>query len=144
MLHIPKLHLGHVTLHLGHVIDGASQMKNDRFSFRKTALRTNTPISSSEHTKMHLCHVSSVPNDFLQRRSIHSIWLSKFFAHSIAIILRTKLLSHDLNAFWCVRLTSRDVMKTAVRVATSTVHLGHVTPSKIAFRSCDNAFRSCG
>ena len=81
---------------------------------------------------MHLCHASSVPNDFLQRRSVRSIWLSKSFAHSIAIILRTKLLSHDLNAFWCVRLTSRDVMKTAVRVATSTVHLGHVTPSKIA------------
>ena len=37
--------------------------------------------------------------------------------HSISIVLRTKLLSHDLNAFWCVRLPSRDT-KSMLNVAT--------------------------
>ena len=30
-----------------------------------------------------------------------------------------------------------------IKVATSTLHLGHVTLSKIGLRSCDAAFRSC-
>ena len=30
-----------------------------------------------------------------------------------------------------------------IKVATSTLHLGHVIPSKIAFRSYDTAFISC-
>ena len=30
------------------------------------------------------------------------------FPRSISIVLHTKLLSHDLNTFWCVRLPSRD------------------------------------
>ena len=30
-----------------------------------------------------------------------------------------------------------------IKVATSTLHLGLVTRSKIAFRSCDTAFSSC-
>ena len=33
------------------------------------------------------------------------------------IVLSTKLLSHDLNAFWCVRLPSRDA-KSMLNVAT--------------------------
>ena len=30
------------------------------------------------------------------------------FLRSISIVLRTKLLSRDLNAFWCARLPSRN------------------------------------
>ena len=30
-----------------------------------------------------------------------------------------------------------------IKVAASTLYLGHVTRSKIALRSCDTAFRSC-
>ena len=39
------------------------------------------------------------------------------FVRSISIVLLTKLLSHDLNAFWCVRLSSRDA-KSMLNVAT--------------------------
>ena len=42
----------------------------------------------------------------------------KDFVPSVSIVLRTKLLSHDLNAFWCVRLPSRDA-KSMLNVATS-------------------------
>ena len=35
----------------------------------------------------------------------------------ISIVLRTRLLSHDLNTFWCVRLSSRDA-KSVLNVAT--------------------------
>ena len=38
------------------------------------------------------------------------------FVRSVSIILRTKLLSHDLNAFWCVQLPSRDA-KSILNVA---------------------------
>ena len=56
-------------------------------------------------------------SDFLERRSVHSIWLAKFFVRSISIVWHTKLLSHDLNAFWCVRLPSCDA-KSMLNVAT--------------------------
>ena len=36
-----KIAFRYVTLHFGHVIDGDSQMKNKRFSCRRTALRTD-------------------------------------------------------------------------------------------------------
>ena len=48
---------------------------------------------------------------------MRSISVSKFFVRSISIVLCTKLLSHDLNAFWCVRLPSRDA-KSMLNVAT--------------------------
>ena len=48
---------------------------------------------------------------------MRSISVSKFFVRSVSIGLRTKLLSHDLNAFWCVRLPSRDA-KSMLNVAT--------------------------
>ena len=35
------MNLGNRTLHLGHVIDDASQMKNNQLSSRRTALQTN-------------------------------------------------------------------------------------------------------
>ena len=38
------------------------------------------------------------------------------FALYISIVSRTKFLSHDLNAFWCVRLPSRDA-KSMLNVA---------------------------
>ena len=47
-------------------------------------------------------------NDFLEGRTVRSIWMSTCFICSISIVLRTKLLSHDLNAFFCVGLPSRD------------------------------------
>ena len=53
----------------------------------------------------------------LERRSVHSICLSRFFVRSISIVLCTKLLSHDLNAFWCVRSPSCDA-KSMLNVAT--------------------------
>ena len=39
------------------------------------------------------------------------------FVRSISIVLHMKLLSHDLNAIWCVRLPSRDA-KSMLNVAT--------------------------
>ena len=39
------------------------------------------------------------------------------FVRSISIVLSMKLLSHDLNAFWCVRLPSRDA-KSMLNVVT--------------------------
>ena len=39
------------------------------------------------------------------------------FVHFISIVLRTKLLSYDINAFWCVRLPSRDA-ESMLNVAT--------------------------
>ena len=39
------------------------------------------------------------------------------FVRSISTVLRTKLLSHDLNAFWCVRLPSHDA-KSMLNVTT--------------------------
>ena len=39
------------------------------------------------------------------------------FVRSISIVLRTTLLSHDLNEFWCVPLPSRDA-KSMLNVAT--------------------------
>ena len=45
-----------------------------------------------------------------------SIWLSLFFHCSVSIVLRTKLPSHDPNAFWFVRLPSRDA-KSMLNVA---------------------------
>ena len=39
------------------------------------------------------------------------------FVRSISIVLRTKLLSHDINVIWCVRLPSRDA-RSMLNVAT--------------------------
>ena len=39
------------------------------------------------------------------------------FIRSISVVLHTKLQSHDLNAFWCARLWSRDA-KSMLNVAT--------------------------
>ena len=80
-------------------------MKNSQISRRKTALRTYARTDKL------------IANDFLERRSVRSIWLRNFFIRSISIVLRTKFLSHDLNAFWCVPLPSRDA-KTMLNVAT--------------------------
>ena len=41
-------------------------------------------------------------------KNLCSIWMSTCFISSVSIVLRKKLLSHDLNAFCCVRLPSRD------------------------------------
>ena len=73
------------TLHLGDVTDGSRRMKNDWFSWRRTVLRTDEIMTV---------------NYVLERRSIRSICLSKFF-RSDCIVWYTKLLSHDLNAFRC-------------------------------------------
>ena len=63
--------------------------------------------------------------NFLERRTMRSIWMSACFICPISIVLRTKLLSHDLNVFCCVRLPSRDTklmlkmatfLKTAVQI----------------------------
>ena len=54
-------------------------------------------------------------NNFLERRTVHSIWMSTCLICSI--VLHTKLLSHDLDAFCCVRLLSHDA-KSVLNVAT--------------------------
>ena len=44
--------------------------------------------------------ITKTINEFVERRAIHSIRLLSCFLHSISLVLRKKLLLHDLNAFF--------------------------------------------
>ena len=83
MWHVRKLHLGHVTLHLGHVIDGASRMKTNDFLAGEQRLEQMLELMKS------LCRTENRTSDLAV----------EVFIRSISIVWHTKFLSHDLNAF---------------------------------------------
>ena len=66
-----------MTLHLGHVVDGASQLKKI------------IDFLTGEHSQR------------LFRTKKRTLDLAVEVFCPISIILRTKLLLHDINAFWC-------------------------------------------
>ena len=45
------LHLGHVALHLGHVIDGENQMKNNRFFAGEQRFELMLELMKSRHSQ---------------------------------------------------------------------------------------------
>ena len=101
MWHVQKFHLGHVTKHSGYVIAGACRMKHNLFFHRKNS-------ASNECSDLLNHDNANDQNDIVERRALRSIWLTHCFIGSISTVLRTKVLSHDLNSFWCVWSPSCD------------------------------------
>ena len=115
-LAISTLHSRHVScskLHLGHVIDGASRVKTIDFLAGEHRFELMLEPMKSRHSQ----------RIFRTKKRTFDLTVEVFVC-SKSIVLRTKLLSYDLTAFWCVLLPSRDAksmlnvstfLKTAVR-----------------------------
>ena len=93
-----------MTPHLGHVIDGTSRMKTIDF------------LAEEQRFELMIELMKSRQRLFRMKKSMLDLAVEAFY-RSISIVLRTKLLSHYLNTFWCVRLPSDDA-KSMLNVAT--------------------------
>ena len=117
--------VGTSTLHLPHVPPSKIVIRSSDW---KRQSNISNGFFSEKNSSSNDCSYSwnhDKADEFLKWWSVNSIWLSPCFLCSFSIVFWMKLLSHDLNAFWCVRLLSRDaksLLNVAMFMKTAVIH----------------------